>query len=61
MNIKSPSNSKWLLSSPSKYWLIGTVGVIAMIAILIMVLGISTDDMRLKDQSAGNAPQSSIF
>lgn len=61
MNIKSPSSSKWSLSSKSKYWLISTVGVIAMIAILIMVLGISTDDMRLKDQSAGNAPQSSIF
>lgn len=61
MNIASPSNSKWSLPSSSKYWLISTVGVMTMIAILIIVLGISTNDMRLKDQSAGNATQSSIF
>lgn len=63
MNIKSPSRSKWSLplSSKSKYWLIATVGVMTMIAILIMVLGISTHEMKLKDQSAGNATQSSIF
>lgn len=61
MNIESPSNSKWSLSSKSKYWLIATTGVIAMIVVLIMVLGITTNDMRLKDQSAGNASQSSIF
>ncbi len=61
MNIASPSHSKWSLSSKSKYWLIATTGVMTMIAILIMILGITTDGMRLKDQSAGNAPQSSIF
>jgi type IV secretory pathway VirB10-like protein len=61
MNIASPSNSKWSLSSKSKYWLISAVGVMTMIVILIIVLGISTNDMRLKDQSAGNASQSSIF
>lgn len=61
MNIASPSNSKLSLSSKSKYWLIATVGVITVIAILIMVLGITTNDMRFKDQSAAHAPQSSIF
>lgn len=61
MNIASPSNSKLSLSSKSKYWLIATVGVIAMIAILIMVLGITTNEITAKDQSAGNTPQSSIF
>jgi hypothetical protein len=61
MNIASPSHSKWSLSSSLKYWLIATVGFIVMVVITIIVLGISTDDMRVKDQSANHASKSSIF
>jgi type IV secretory pathway VirB10-like protein len=61
MNIASPSRSKWSLSYKSKYWLMGTAGVMTMIVITIMVLGISIDDIRVKDKSAGNASNNSIF
>jgi type IV secretory pathway VirB10-like protein len=61
MNIASPSHSKWSLSSSLKYWLIATVGFIVMVVITIIVLGITTDEMMVKDQSANHASQSSIF